>query len=378
LRERDEASRRKDEFLAMLAHELRNPLGPIRFGAQALRLQLNGHADEIGESVEMIERQVAHMSRLIEDLLDVSRLTRGRVSLKLRRVDLEELARNTVELRREDARRRGLELMFDSPDAPLWVRGDGDRLTQVLDNLLDNALKFCRSGGHISVGLCEADGEAMVWVEDDGQGIDPELLPRMFDPFSQADLSLDRAKGGLGLGLSIVKSLVGLHGGQITAHSEGAGRGARFSFQLPLIGAPKEVISMVGEKTNSNCPARGLKVVVIEDNHDGAAMLRMLLKVQGHEAQVAHSGQEGIDMVGRFRPDVVLCDIGLPGMNGYEVARALDATEFRPARMIAITGYGGPEDHEAALAAGFDAHLVKPVSHEALTAELNKVALLRH
>jgi two-component system, sensor histidine kinase len=373
LHERDEAARRKDEFLAMLAHELRNPLGPIRFGAQALRYQLNGHGHEITESVEMIERQVAHMSRLIDDLLDVSRLTRGRVSLRLKTVDMADLASQVVEARELLARKRQVSLKLEAPSAPLWVSGDADRLTQVLDNLVDNALKFCNPGGKVTVEVEPREGRVAVAVKDDGQGIDPAMLDRLFDPFTQADLSLDRSKGGLGLGLSIVKSLVALHGGEICVSSEGLGKGARFSFALPLVtdaGKPAPAAPKSAPITN-NGP---LKVVVIEDNPDGAAMLRMLLKLQGHQAEVAHSGSEGIELVGQYRPDVVLCDIGLPGMNGYEVAKALTGQDYRPPRMIAITGYGGAEDRDAALEAGFDTHLVKPVSHEALLSELNKVA----
>jgi signal transduction histidine kinase/ActR/RegA family two-component response regulator len=372
--ERDRAAQRKDDFLSMLAHELRNPLAPVRYGVQVLREQCPKDNADLTHAISLVDRQVAHMARLIEDLLDVSRLSRGAVALKIARHDLGRIQREVVEARQGIAHDKRITLQADLAAEPIWVDGDAIRLTQAIDNLVDNALKFSNAHGRVVVGARQEDGEAVLWVEDDGEGVEPSILAHLFEAFSQADRSLDREKGGLGLGLSIVHGIVALHGGSVTALSEGRGRGAKFVVRLPL--SPKSESQITAAPSAATGAATGpLKVLIIEDNHASAELLRMMLSLYGHTVEVAHSGQEGMDTAERFGPDVLLCDIGLPGMSGYEVAEAMRSRAERPARrLVAITGYGDPENRRRALRAGFDAHLVKPVSAEDLLRALHPPA----
>jgi signal transduction histidine kinase/CheY-like chemotaxis protein len=366
LLERESAARRKDEFLAMLAHELRNPLAPVRYGVQILRDQCGSENDKVAHAISLVDRQVAHMARLIEDLLDVSRLTRGVVQLKLQRIDLSRLQRDVVDARQGIAQSKRISLEVVSPGQPIWIEGDTVRLTQVVDNLIDNAVKFSRPGGRIVVGSRIEEGQAVLWVEDDGEGLDSSILSNLFESFSQADRSLDRNKGGLGLGLAIVHGIVLLHGGEVTAASDGPGQGAKFTLRLPLA-VPSESAAAVSPRGPANSERQQLKVLVVEDNHASAELLRMMLSLYGHVVEVAHNGQEGIAAAQRFEPDVMLCDIGLPGMSGYEVAEAIRSQAAAQAgRLVAITGYGDPEHRRRAFKAGFDAHLVKPVNPEEL------------
>ncbi|MGV3486666.1 MAG: hybrid sensor histidine kinase/response regulator [Planctomycetaceae bacterium] len=373
LLERELAGRRKDDFLAMLAHELRNPLAPIRYSVQILGSECDRRNLRVAQAITLVERQVAHMSHLIEDLLRVSRLTAGAVTLKLARLDLAKLAQDVAESHVGVARSKGLFLNFSAPSQPLWVDGDAVRLTQVLENLIDNSEKFSTPGGRITVGARAANEHAEVWVSDEGEGFDPQILGQLFETFTQADRSLDRSKGGLGLGLSIVHGLMQLHEGHVSAISEGPGKGATFTIRLPLAAIPTQA-STPGTSGTSPGGNKVLKVLIVEDNHDSAESLRMMLKLYGHTVEVAYSGPEGIAAAMRFAPDVMLCDIGLPGMNGLQVAQAIRSQPQRPGRMVAVTGYGGAEDRIAAMAAGFDAHLVKPVSPQALIDELRKFA----
>jgi PAS domain S-box-containing protein len=357
-----EADQRKDELLAMLAHELRNPLGPIRNAIQALRH--SGPKDELLERLrDMIDRQTAHMARLIDDLLDVSRITRGKILLQRDLVSLNELVRNIANDYRNDLESSQIELLLSLPDEPLWAHGDGTRIAQCVSNLLNNAHKFSGKGGRVRVEL-RADGEtSIVLVEDAGVGMDPDLLGRVFTPFTQGDQSLDRTGGGLGLGLALVKGLIELHGGTVHAHSPGKGLGSVFTLRLPKAPAPARC---------SEAPSAPLmekrRIVIIEDNVDAAESLSLLLSMGGHDVSTAATGTDGIDLVRAERPDVVICDIGLPGgVTGYDVARAIRAWgEKSPPYLIALTGYGRDDDRKRAADAGFDIHLTKPIAPSAL------------
>jgi PAS domain S-box-containing protein len=362
-----EADRRKDEFLAMLAHELRNPLAPIRNSVQVLKL-LGSSDPKQAQARDVIERQVAHMARLIDDLLDVSRITRGNILLRKGKLDLVALVRAAVEDHRRLLEETGLTLAVELPDRPLWMEGDPTRLAQVVGNLLHNANKFTDAGGAVRVRLTvEAGGEtAVLSVRDSGIGLEPDILGRLFEPFSQADRSLDRSRGGLGLGLALVKGLVELHGGTVQASSPGPGGGAEFVLRLPLSAPLKET----GRPTPAAASSRqALRVLVIEDRRDTAESLRMLLELLGHQVAVAYTGAPGLQTARSFHPDVVLCDIGLPGgMDGYAVARALRADgELFEVPLIAMSGYGQEEDQRRARQAGFDRHLTKPVDPQVLT-----------
>jgi PAS domain S-box-containing protein len=354
-----EAHRQKDQFLAMLAHELRNPLAPLLTGLHILRQpQTTPEAQE--QTRAMMERQLHHVSHLVDDLLDVSRILRGKVQLRRERLDLGKLVRTEAEDRRAVLEQAGLDLLLNIPTTPVWVMGDPTRLTQVLNNLLDNATKFADRGRKVTVQLAaDVEGrQAILSVRDEGIGIEPELLSRLFSPFLQADRSLDRPRGGLGLGLALVKGLAELHGGTVEASSTGPGRGAEFTVRLPL---EREPPALSEAPAAAPTPGKHLHILVVEDNQDAATSLRLLLELLGHEVQVAYTGPDGVAAARQWRPDVVLCDIGLPGLDGYGVARELrlNPTTAR-VRLLALTGYGAEEDHRLSREAGFDHHLVKP------------------
>ena len=360
-------ARRKDDFLAMLAHELRNPLSPVRYAAQALRKE--AVSPRAGRLMDVIERQVAHMSRIITQLLDVSRLTRGMIVLERAPLDLAVLARGCVQSRQEAAAARDIALTIEA-GAPVWIDGDGTRLSQVIENLLDNALKFSPAGSAVLVQVLVEDGWGRLEVRDHGDGLSAADLPLVFQPFVQADRTLDRAAGGLGLGLSMVKGLTELHGGHVEVHSDGLGQGSRFCVRLPRTEQPA-ASDPLPAPDNARSPAFGLRILLAEDNVDSADTLRLLLELSGHEVEVARDGNEAIAAARRRVPDLMLCDIGLPGMSGYDVARALRAEPaLSGMRMIAITGYGTSRDREAALEAGFDGHFAKPIEPMVLMAEL--------
>jgi PAS domain S-box-containing protein len=363
------ADRRKDEFLAMLAHELRNPLAPIKNSLHILRLK-SGDWKTVDQVRGMIERQVGHLTHLVDDLLDVSRITQGKVTLRPERLDLARLARECTIDHRNALARAQIDLSADTPDTPVWITGDATRLTQVLDNFLTNALKFTNPGGAVKVRVSAEAGTARLAVRDNGIGIEPEMLPSIFDVFAQADRTLDRSRGGLGLGLAIVKGLVKLHGGQVTARSEGLGRGTEMAVDLPLEREPEALATEARPRRGSG---RGRRVLVIEDSRDAADSLRLLLELSGYEVQVVHTGPKGAQAAAAWRPDAVVCDIGLPEMDGFAVARQLRSDPaLAGTYLIAVTGYGREDDVTAARAAGFNDHLVKPADPEKLLEKLDR------
>jgi signal transduction histidine kinase/DNA-binding response OmpR family regulator len=355
-----EGDHRKDEFLAMLAHELRNPLVPIRNAVEVLRRA--GLADPVVvQTRDMIDRQVTHMARLVDDLLDVSRLSRGKILLRKEVLDLRESVGAAAEDYRGTLEAGGRTLEVRLPDGPLVVQGDPTRLSQALGNVLHNALKFTNAGDRVTVELVAAsgDGAAVVRVRDTGIGMEPDMLARIFDAFSQAENSLDRSQGGLGLGLTLVKGLIELHGGKVAAASDGLGRGTEVTLRIPL--AAQELPAT--PRPEQAPAARPHRILIIEDSADAAHSMRILLTMTGHDVAVASTGRTGLDIAGAFRPTVVLCDLGLPGgMDGFAVARAMRKDPaLSSAYLIAATGYGQADDMMRSKEAGFDAHLIKPL-----------------
>jgi PAS domain S-box-containing protein len=357
-----DADRRKDEFLAVLSHELRNPLAPIRNSLYVLDRAPPG-GDQARRARTVIERQVGQLSRLVGDLLDVTRMSRGKIQLVLARVDVWEVVARTLEDHRSVLAAKRLDLVSDPPETPVFVTGDATRLAQLVGNLLQNAAKFTPEGGTVTVSLRDEGGTATLRVRDTGAGISAEMLARIFQPFAQADRTLDRSAGGLGLGLALVKGLAELHGGSVRAVSEGVGRGAEFTIRLPV--APPVAASAPAHLELVRPLTR--RVLVIEDNVDAAESLKEALLLEGHVVEVAFSGPEGIEKARATVPDVVLCDIGLPGMDGYGVARALRADPaLRAIPLYALTGYALAEDQRKAAEAGFDRHLPKPADLQLL------------
>ncbi|HET8541267.1 MAG TPA: PAS domain S-box protein [Anaeromyxobacter sp.] len=356
-----EADRQKTAFLGVLSHELRNPLAPIRNSVYLLE-----HGDPGGEQAvrarRVIERQAAHLARLVDDLLDVTRIERGKIELRRSRLDAREVVRRTCEDLRGLFEARGIELDLRL-SRPAWIDADPTRVAQMVGNLLQNAAKFSRRGQAVTVSVSATDAAAEIRVRDEGAGIAPELLPRLFTPFVQGDGGISRAQGGLGLGLALVKGLAELHGGTVRARSEGVGRGAELLIELPL--AP--VQAAPARESRSREPGPPLAVLVIDDNLDGAQTLADVIALEGHRTEVATDGRSGIAKARERRPDVILCDIGLPDVDGFEVARALRADPaLGSARLVALSGYAQPEDRQRALEAGFDAHVAKPPSPEEL------------
>jgi PAS domain S-box-containing protein len=364
-----EADRRKDEFLAMLGHELRNPLGVIHTSAQLLALK-GPQEPALIQLREMIARQVEHMSRMLDDLLDVSRITRGQIRLKTESCDFTEIVRNIINDHKVHFDESGLRLIADLPDTPLRIMGDPTRLAQIVANLLYNADKFTDRGGAVTLRLVEAPGPtAVLTVSDTGIGIEPDMLKHVFEPFIQSDHSIDRSRGGLGLGLALVKGLVELHGGQVVARSEGLGHGSEFSVSLPL--HQRAILPRAETAGRGEATAPQRRILVIEDNAAAAHTLQMYLEMIGQRVEVARTGPDGIEAARRFRPELVLCDIGLPGLDGYEVARRLRRDkELSGGYLIAVSGYGQDGDQRQAREAGFDLHLSKPVDLEKIGAIL--------
>lgn len=359
-----EADQRKNEFLAMLSHELRNPLMPIRNSLFILDRVPAGD-EQARRARAIIERQIGHMTRIIDDLLDVTRITRGKIQLQYERLDLNELVQRTVEDYRSIFIQGDITLEVRSAPAEVWVRGDRTRLAQVLGNLLQNAAKFTPEGGKTTTTLHAdaATGQAILHVSDTGSGIAPEFVPRLFEIFAQADATLDRSKGGLGLGLALVKGLVEMHGGTVTAASGGIGKGATFTIRLPL-----EITASANKAAQKEGGATGgRRVLVIDDNVDAADSLKLLLEIAGHQVEVVYNGREGLTKARAWPPDVVLCDIGLPDIDGYEVARSMRVDpDLRHVVLAAVTGYAQPGDVAKALQAGFDAHVAKPPTMAAI------------
>ncbi|TWI66139.1 PAS domain S-box-containing protein [Pseudoduganella lurida] len=368
-----DAGRRKDEFLAMLAHELRNPLAPIATAAELLRLGVLDPA-RVQQTSGVIARQVDHMTKLVDDLLDVSRVTRGLITLRREPLDFSAVVAEAVEQAETLMNAKGHRLTVELPDDAGWVLGDRTRLIQVLSNLLNNAARYTPARGTIAVRVTSDAGQVCASVEDSGIGIAAPLLPHVFELFTQAERSSDRSQGGLGLGLALVKSLVELQGGTVDVRSEGQGLGSRFTVRLPRIGMPLFAPATAADAQAVHGTA-GRHMMVVDDNLDAARMLALLLESSGHSAEVCTDGFMALEAVVHSAPSALFLDIGLPGMDGYELVRRLRALpETSHACIVAVTGYGTPEDRARALAAGFDEHLVKPVQPKALYTILARLA----
>jgi signal transduction histidine kinase len=363
-----DANRRKDEFLAMLSHELRNPLAPIRNAAEVIRLYA-AHDSKLSWATEVTERQVGHLTRLIDELLDVSRISQGKIVLQVQPVDILEVIAQSVETIRPiiDARRQQLALSL--PRGPVVLRGDFARLSQVVSNLLHNASKYTDEGGTIELSVSIGEGEVTLAVRDDGIGIEPELLAKVFDLFEQGNRSLDRAQGGLGVGLTLAQRLVQLHNGRIEAISAGAGLGSEFRVVLPCLTEVRNLLrSDDGVDANGRSEMRPGRVLVVDDNADAAETVASFLELAGHDVEALTDGMEAFAWALDHRPDVIVLDIGLPGIDGFQLARRLrDAEQTKGALLICVTGYGQGLDRQRALDAGFDHHLVKPADPNELT-----------
>jgi PAS domain S-box-containing protein len=359
------ADRRKDEFLATLAHELRNPLAPIRNSLEIMKLA-QADAEVATKARDMIDRQVSHMERLIDDLLDVSRITRNRLELRRQRIDLQSVIHQAVEASRPLAERLGHEIRVNLPSEPLVVHGDPVRLAQVFGNLLNNSCKYTRRGGLIEVSAERQGGIVTVSVRDNGIGISAEMLPRIFDMFTQGDQRLERASGGLGIGLTLVRQLVEMHNGRVDARSAGPDQGSTFHVRLPAL-AEKPLESSLDGTTPDRQATPALRILVVDDNQDSAHSLSTLLAMNGNQTQTAYDGLEAVEAAKTFQPDVLMLDIGLPKMNGFETCRLIREQPWgKNMLLVALTGWGQEEDRQRSREAGFDAHLVKPVSHAAL------------
>ncbi len=365
-RVREESNRRKDEFLATLAHELRNPLAPIRH-ALAVATAPNAAPGQVRRSHAIIERQVRHMTVLLDDLLDVARITGGKLSLRRRHEDVRGIIEAAVEASLPALNSRGHELTIDIGQGPLPLYADSVRLSQVVSNLLNNAAKYTAAGGHVRVRARREDQEVVIRVIDDGAGIAPESIPGLFQMFSQGTSVLERAEGGLGIGLALVKGVVELHGGTVMVKSEGLGHGSEFIVRLPLDAAPPAEHRESAPASFAGRPATARKILVADDNRDAVETLQMLLQLDGHDVRVAYDGDQAVALAAQFAPELALLDIGMPKRNGYDAARAL-REQFPSSRMtlVAVTGWGQNSDRARALAAGFDHHLTKPVDPQVL------------
>ncbi|HEX2494873.1 MAG TPA: PAS domain-containing protein [Steroidobacter sp.] len=364
-RDLEAADRQKDEFLAMLAHELRNPLAAISNAGELLaRTVAEDH--RAYRVVDMVRRQVGHLTRLVDDLLDVARIRRGRIVLKRQIVELASVVQHAVETAGPLLREKRHRLTIAPSYGPLCVDGDFDRLVQCVNNVLTNAAKYTDPEGDISIAMREESGQAVVEIADSGVGIAPHVLPHVFDLFVQGDRSADRSQGGLGIGLSVVQRLIRKHGGDVIVYSEGLGHGSRFTIRLPLARQQPEPIAEVWETQ-----AAAKRVLVVDDNADAADSLAMVLQLEGHEAKAVYTGAEAIKALESFKADVILLDIGLPHMDGYELARRIRAMPGeRCFKLIALTGYSQPEDRQKAIECRLNGHLVKPVTFESLRAVL--------
>ena len=356
-----DADRRKDDFLATLAHELRNPLAPIRTGIEVMRL--GGTRARAETVLPMMERQVQHLTRLLDDLLDVSRISRGKVALQVQRIDLNQAIQAALEANRALIEKMKHELTVSLPPEPVWLDADPVRLAQVFSNLVNNAAKYTPDGGKIALAVTQSGEEAVVTVTDNGVGIPGSHRESIFDMFTQIESHAAHAGGGLGIGLALVKGLVSLHGGTIEVHSDGPGRGSEFRVRLPSRVRQWPALAPGGiERRRSK-----LRILVVDDNHDAAASLAMYLEQIGHEVGLAYDGETAVQVAEAMRPQAILLDLGMPGMDGYEVCRRIRRPDWgKDVRIIAITGWGQDEDRRRSSAAGFDAHFVKPVSTETL------------
>ncbi len=362
---RKEEDRRKNEFLALLAHELRNPLAPLRNCLQVMRLGTSDPAS-VEHARRLMERQLQHLVRLVDDLLDLSRISRGKLELRRERITLATAVEHAIDVCGLAVKELGRELTVRLPDEPLYIDADKTRLAQAICNLLGNASKYSDPGGHIWLRAERQGQEAIVSVKDSGIGIPADMLPKIFDMFVQADRSLEKAQGGLGVGLTIVKRLVEMHGGCVSAHSEGPGHGSQFTIRLPLASPPTdELRPHDSPQTTQNAVHR--RILIVDDNRDAATSLAMMLKLMGHEVRTAHDGEAGLAAAAEHRPDLILLDIGMPKLNGYDTARIIRAEPWgQVMTLVAVTGWGQEEDRRKSSEAGFDFHMVKPVAPEEL------------
>ena len=353
-----EADRTKDEFLAMLAHELRNPLAPIRNAVQILH-DATASAEEHTHARLIIDRQITNMSRMVDDLLDVSRITKGKINLQLQAVELESVITSAVSMAQSSIDSHCQRQTVKLPSTPVYLRADATRLEQVFGNLLTNACKYSGDGSHISI-IAELIGsEVEISVCDDGHGISLELLPRIFDLFVQSSRTLDRSQGGLGIGLTLVRKLITLHQGRVTAHSEGPGTGCKFTVHLPISHEAPQTTRKISEP--SSC-SHSHRMLIVDDNQDSASTLATLQKRHGHDTRVAFNGPAAVDIAQEFLPEIILLDIGLPGMDGFEVALKLrKIPSLSNSLIVAMSGYGREEDLQRSKAAGIDHYLVKPL-----------------
>jgi signal transduction histidine kinase/ActR/RegA family two-component response regulator len=361
-----EADRNKSEFLAMLAHELRNPLAPVRNALEILR-RSGDDQQNVKPVIQMMERQVAQMVRLVDDLLDMSRISRNKMELRKNAIELASVVHQAVEAARPLCASMAHELIVTLPPEPIYVKADAGRLAQVVGNLLNNACKFTEKGGRIQLTVGREDDQAVIRVQDTGIGIAREHLPDIFDMFVQGDTSLERARDGLGVGLTLVKTLVELHDGTVEANSAGVGKGSEFVVRLPLVSAARPTSPQAPVVKPVAMPVR--RILVVDDNKDSADSLATLLKLMGHEVHTAHDGVEAVDTAAQVEPEVILLDIGLPRLNGYEAARRIREQRRTGSTLtlVALSGWGQEEDRRRSEAAGFDAHLVKPVDLDALS-----------
>ena len=366
-----DVDRRKDAFLATLAHELRNPLAPIRQAVQIAKAP-NASPERLRWAHGVIERQSSHMALLLDDLLDLSRISRGQLRLRKTVLDLAAVIDPAVEAARPwiDARKHGLQISL--PPGPLSIEADGLRLSQVICNLLNNAAKYTNDGGRIELRVRDEGGTLVISVRDNGIGLDHEILARLFEMYAQSQAALERAEGGFGIGLPLVKGLVELHGGTISAHSDGPGKGSEFTVTLPgAVRAAEAKPAPVSEVARAGSHKR---ILVVDDNVDAGEALMMLLQLDGHEVRLAHDGEQAVRVVGDASPEVVFLDIGMPRVNGYEAARRIrELPVGRGVKLVALTGWGQPGDRERAAQAGFDMHLTKPVAHDALRELLHRL-----
>ena len=366
--EAEQANRAKDEFLAILGHELRNPLSPILTAVQLMRVR--GETSSAREQT-IIERQVRHLIHIIDDLLDISRVARGKIQLEKRPLKLRALVTKAIEITSPLFEERRQHLAVRLPPEDIWLEADETRLCQVVANLLSNAAKYTPMHGHIAIEAAPRDGRLRLRVTDNGNGIAPELLPRIFDLFVQGHRTSDRQQGGLGIGLSLVRNLVALHGGTVAVHSDGPGRGSEFVVDLPMIAAPgKSVPHDADGDLRRRVSMTARRILVVDDNEDACELLGEMLRSVGHEVAVATDGPRAIELVKTFSPEVAILDIGLPVMDGHELATQLRSRFMDKLRMIAVTGYGQEHDKKRALASGFDVHLVKPVSLQKVLAAI--------
>jgi len=352
--------RKKNEFLATLAHELRNPLAPLRNGLQLIKLAKNDPA-AIEQARPMMERQLGQMVRLIDDLMDLTRITQGKIVLQKKRLALSAVVRNAVDTSRPLVEAASHELILDVPDEPIYVDGDEVRLSQIITNLLNNSAKYTQDGGRIQLTVARQASDAVISVKDNGVGIPAPMLPKVFEMFTQVDRSLEKSQGGLGIGLSIVQQLVEMHGGTINAHSDGHGLGSTFVVRLPVVLSLAQP-HRADEAEAGAKPAARRRILVVDDNRDAAISLAMMLKIMGNDTQTAHDGLEAIDVAAAFRPDVILLDIGMPKLNGYDACRRIRQQPWgQSIVLVACTGWGQAEDKHMAQDAGFNSHLTKPI-----------------